>query len=401
MEFKNKIIKTAVMSGVVAPMSLSPIISQAEDWDVVDSKSSLYSDKERTFDISYLIDRTNMDKGVVETKLTAKEAALSPLTTITKGQPIIMGMYDGANEMGTIQVATMKRHPDGSATLIQRFFTPHDFDRKSDGGELSDQEYSIIQDRYGGNPFADFKTNDSTYRHTFIELTPAALQTAMGIAMQRYGSSYGLFAYLEPQVRVWTTTSGNAFRKKVTTHVEAHFKPHWYVMTPSDIGSSYGGVGKPFYVLSNRKVVISGATLHEVEENRSNIDSDRVWVFYDKKSKSGWTGLTMVLVGPAISVLSGNISSALPGITDGSVSNYSFIDNFGNLDEVVSEDLDDYNGLGDTESLAYEGSWSMKWKNKMRDRVTEGPNSESKQLGSINREFESELDDWDEMVRPE
>lgn len=402
MYMKKASAKGAILATVVSHAGFVSYTAQADNWEQIGKKDQKLA--KSGFDVSNLLERTTMnDKGIVETKLTAQEAAVSPLVSMTKDEPLVMGIFDGANDMGTIQVVTMKRHPDGSATLKQRFFTPHDFDPQSSGGQLSSQEYDVIDDRYGGNPFDKFKTNDSKYKHTFIKIKPEGLQTAMGLAMQRYGSSYGMYAFLEPKVRTWTTTSGNAFRKTVTTHVEAHFKPHWYLLTPSDVGVTYGTVGKPFYVLDNGIAVISGMSSHKIEGPTSNVNDDQVWVFYDKRSESGWTGITMVVVAVVAGALTGGaaltgLGAVMGGLAGGAgVASYAFVNGNQDLTEPVSGSMLNVTAVSDTKSLDYEGEWNMKWKNVMRDRVTEGPYNGSK-LGTINDEFHEETDNWDELT---
>jgi hypothetical protein len=393
----------------------------ADSWEQVDRKDLVLnkaSQSDEAFDLTKFIQsgktKLSNDVGVAETNLSADEVAVSPFSNLTQKQTIIMGMFDGANDLGTIQVISMKRHPDGSATLYQKFFTPFDFDAKSEGGTLSRASVDILENRYGGNPFEDFKSNEEEYKNSFIKIKPYGLQTAMGIAMQHYQSTTGIYVFLEPQVRVWTTTSGGPFRKKVTTHVEAHFKPHWGFMTPADIGNDMGTVGKPFYVLDNGKTVISGANLHEVScdlnphygdpgepKYLSKFSCDRVKVFYDKKTKSGWTGIALIAVGIAIGIATGGIAMAGTVWMNGlygamAVAGFGAINGNTNFTDVSSTSLGNVTAISDTKSLEKQGDWAMKWKNVMRDRVNEGP-LDSK-LEGINEEFKKEKDNWSAMT---
>ncbi|WP_157956866.1 hypothetical protein [Salinicola aestuarinus] len=393
----------------------------AQGWEQVDKKELVLnkaSQSDEAFDLTQFIQdgrtKLNNDKGAMssETRLTAEEVATSPMTQLTKNEPVVMGMFDGANDLGTIQVISMKRHPDGSATLYQKFFTPYDFDPKSEGGTMSRASVDILENRYGGNPFEDFKSDEEEYKNSFIKIKPYGLQTAMGLAMQHYQSTTGIYVFLEPQVRVWTTTSGGPFRKKVTTHVEAHFKPHWGLLTPSDIGNDMGTVGKPFYVLANGKTVISGASLHEgscalnphygdsPDEPKylSTFACDRVKVFYDKKSKSGWTGIAIIAVGIAVGMATGGFGLAgtkVMGALYGGMAfaGYGAINGNTNFTEVSTTSIGNVTAISDTRSLEKQGDWAMKWKNVMRDRVNEGP-LDSK-LDEINESLKKEKDNWE------
>lgn len=409
MKFQGKLGKGVATTTLALQGTSFTTVALADKWEQLEnSKNKTLSQSKEAFDLTEFIQKgkmkINKDTGVIETKLSSEEVATSPMTQLTKNEPIVMGMFDGANDLGTIQIISMKRHLDGSATLYQRFFTPYDFDPKSEGGDLSRNEYNVFENRYGGNPFEDFKSEEEDYKNSFIKIKPYGLQTAMGLAMQRYGATTGIYAFLEPQVRIWTTTSGGPFRKKVTTHVEAHFKPHWGFLTPSDIGNDMGTVAKPFYVLENGKTVISGVNLHEINENTSNFDSTRVKVFYDKKTKSGWTGITLIAIGAVVGAATGGLgltmmgpamSAAMGAMT---VAGYGAINGNTNYTDASTTNLTNVTAISDTKSLEKQGEWAMKWKNVMRDRVNEGP-LDSK-LENINDEFKEEKNNWEKLTIP-
>lgn len=397
--------------------------AMSQGWEQVDKEDLILnkaSQSDDAFNLDAFIEsgktKLNSDSGalVAETSLSASEVATSPMTKLTKNEPVVMGMFDGANDMGTIQVINMKRHPDGSATLYQRFFSPSYFDKKTEGGEMSATSFEMLENRYGGNPFESFKSTEKKYQNAFIKIKPYGLQTAMGLAMQHFGATLGIYAFLEPQVRVWTTTSGGPFRKKVTTHVEAHFKPHWGILTPTDIGNDMGSVGKPFYVLGNGKTVLSGISLHEVGDGLnprygepgeskylSSYNQDRIKVFYDEKSQSGWTGITLIVVGAAIGMATAGIglagSMAMNGLYGAiAVAGYAAINGNTNYTDASTTSLGNVTAISDTKSLEEQGDWAMKWKNVMRDRVNEGPLDDK--LGQINKEFKSEKENWERMT---
>ncbi|GHB12842.1 hypothetical protein [Salinicola rhizosphaerae] len=390
----------------------------ADGWEQVDSREFVeaYVDYgDTSFNLNKFIQagkvNINNDFSIVTTQLSPEEVATSSIVSFTNNQPVVMGMFDGANDMGTIVVVNMKRHPDGSATLYQRFVSPYYFDSREDGGEMSKAQMEIINDRFGGNPFENFKTTEDEYKRSFVKIKPYGLQTAMGIFAQHMGATVGVFCYLEPRVRVWTTSSGGPFRKKITTHVEARFKPSWALMTPADIGNDFGTVEKPFYILKNGKTVISGMNIHPVDDGKnphygepgeskymSSFPQEDIVVFYDKRSKSGWTGITLIAVSFAIGYATGGIGLASSGLWGGAMgamatAGFGAINGNTNFTDVSTTNLTQIDAISDTESLKKEGDWAMKWKNVMRDLGNEGPLG--KNLGDINAEFAKEKKNWD------
>lgn len=387
------------LMGVVATAPVEAQIRQqgeANGWITKAQSNGSEALTNEGFTLNNLLERLeNTDKGVFESKLTAQEASSSAILSVTKDIPMVFGVFDGANDMGTIHVVNIKRYADGSAKLLQKSFSPHTFAKEN----LTEQQYAVLEEKYGGNPFSPFKTDNAKYKDSFIKIKPEGLQTAMGLAMQHYGAVHGIYAFLEPKVRTWTTTSGNAFRKKVTTHVEAHFKPHWYLLTPVDVGVTYGTVGKPFYFY-NDKPVASNISVHKAEGPNSSFDDSEHFVFYDKKSESGWTMLTAVLGTIVLGAVTGGAAGVFTAgmMSGGAVASYGFL-NGTDLNDVVSSNFYDPTAVSDTKSLEYEGDWFMKWRNVMRDEVTAGPIPEdgSKPLGTINDEFSQDEIKWKEM----
>ena len=91
-------------------------------------------------------------------------------TLFTKPTNFITAQYDSTNAVGVIQIVQASRDSEGNVRLTQRYFTPYDLDKISDGGRLSNSAYKEVEYRYGQNPFNSFKTHDSKYKHAFVNV---------------------------------------------------------------------------------------------------------------------------------------------------------------------------------------------------------------------------------------
>lgn len=326
------------------------------------------------FDINTVLnsDRVTVDEqsGIITTLLTAEEASNSSLTNISQGQPIVLGVYDAANNIGTIQILKVERYSDGSARLMSKIFSPYDFDQGENA--LSKSAFNEIKEKFGQNPFDDFKTSNSEYKQAFVSASSNAIQTAMGIVMQNTRSTTGVYLYLSPSISSETHKHGGKLKKKVTTTVRASVKPIWSVLTPTSVG--IGGV-EPNYLLRNGKKINGGVNIYEVGTSKTNFPIDTYEFWSASKTKKGWTGLALGLFGFAI----GGLTGFNPLVT--AAVGYTF-----------------------KESLSTNGDWTMGWQNEMRKLVKEGPLDMPKTLNGreikSGNQFRYEKINWTDMAVP-
>ena len=341
------IINFSIASAMVPLMVVEPVFSNyalaaTTNYSSLDKKDLILGGTDN-FNIDTVLnsDKVTVDQkaGVITTMLTAEEAANSSLTTISQGQPIVLGMYDAANNIGTIQILKVERYSDGSARLMSKIFSPYDFDQNDNA--LSKSAFKELKEKFGQNPFDDFKTNNSEYKQAFVSSSSNAIQTAMGLIMQNTRSTTGVYLYLSPNVSSETHKKGGKLKKKVTTTVRASVKPIWSVLTPTSVG--IGGV-EPSYLLRNGKKITGGVNIYEVGTSKTNFPIDSYEFWSASKTKKGWTGLALGLFGFAVGALTGFNPIATAAI------GYTF-----------------------KESLSNNGDWAMGWQNEMRKLVKEGP----------------------------
>lgn len=374
----NNIIKLSVVSAMIPLLATETVIcnyalAATTNYSSIDKKDLILGGTE-SFNINTVLDsdKVTVDEksGIITTMLTAEEASNSSLTSISQGQPIVLGVYDASSNIGTIQILKVERYSDGSARLMSKIFSPYDFDQGENA--LSKSAFKELQERFGQNPFDDFKTGNGEYKQAFVSASSNAVQTAMGLVMQNTRSTTGVYLYLSPSISSETHKSGGKLRKKVTTTVNASVKPIWSVLTPTSVG--IGGV-EPNYLLRNGRKISGGVNIYEVGTSKTNFPVDSYEFWSASKTKKGWTGLALGLFGFAVGALTG----FNPLVT--AATGYTF-----------------------KESLSTNGDWSMGWQDEMRKLVKEGPldmpaTLNGREIKSGNQ-FRYEKINWTDMAVP-
>jgi hypothetical protein len=349
----------------------------------------------------------NRDKGVLSINMAEDHASTSSFIQMTQQQPLVISAYEPANEMGTIVLIESKRHSDGSATMYMRFVGPRYFDEKSSGGGLTEMEHQTMIAQLGRNPVEGNKSG-GRYDHSFTSITSLGLQTVAGLVMQRHGGTLGLHTDYNPDVRTWETESGNAFRKKITTHIAVDLHPNWMLLVPK--GEFENGV-HAFFTIDNdgETVLVNGGVMSmPVSEFASSFPMEEFQVYYDSMTKTAWTGITLILVtfviafatagagayfGATLGGLTPLQTAAVAAGTVGGVSAYS-----GTLTEGVTTSLGNVTAVTDKDSTKGYGGFGDKWHNMLRDINLEGPMSNRYQrAGQFTKE---KADEWSHLIDP-
>lgn len=353
----------------------------------------------------------NEDVGVLEVYLTASEAKTSPIIELTREEPVVMAVEDAQHDRATIQAISSQRHSDGSATVKQKTINPDDFKRKSEGGMLTDKQYEILISAYGGANPADVFNGQGGNRNTWYGVDSHETQTMMGLIMQFLGATHGYYVLLEPQVRSWTTSSGGPLTKKITTHVEAHVKPHWTFLTPIDVGSNYGTPNIPLFQIKgkdNKTYVVRGGVNAFAIGPTNNFNTGREFLHYEKESQTGFTGFALVLAAVAVGVLTGGagligaFGAASGGAMAGGAALAGLTISGAELHDPVADGLDGLllqtaaAGL-DSRKKDLETGFGNNWRHELIDVMEDGPLDGSK---AFNNDMRRELNQWDTIIKP-
>lgn len=418
------IISKALISLISIQMVMMPINAYAKnDW-VEQSTIQNKFDNDRSISIDDIISSTgisvNDDIGSSIYNIPADQVAKMSTTQIGKGQVSVYGIYDITNAIGTISILNIRRNSDGSATLLQKVFTPYSLDSASSGGGLTAQQFGKISQLYGGNPFNEFK--DSSNKNSFVSIRPEAFVTAIGMAMKHVGANYGMYAEMSTRVDVQTRKSGGKLRKKVTTTLTALIKPTWSLLVPT--GTVAAGVADPVsgasfstnapiygFKTATGKSINSGVQLVGMGDG-TNLDSSETLIFKHSETKKSWTliaimvvaavtggvaaGLAAVAAGAA-SLSMGSVVGA--GMMTGAAGSFatSWINGNTNLTAPVEHDIF-FNVKGKAEINSFEmpsGAFNQ-WKVKSREYVLDGPMANKS--GPVFSEFNNEKNNWDKRV---
>lgn len=388
-------------------ISTDPIITQSMTSNIAEVKDFTHDQILNKLDEGRA--KWNDDKSVAIHNLTAAEAKTNPMVQITQASPVVFSSFDPGNDLGTIQVASSQRHSDGSATLTIQSISPRHFERRANGGQLSDIEYQTLVDRFDGvNPFAGNMPTGGRYDHTFARTNANAIIVAVGLMMQNRGALTGLHVNLTPVPRIWQTKKKSLTRVTVTTHLESEVEPEWFVLKPRD---EFNHGAYNFFTLDGESgetvIVNSGIQSFRVSEFGSNFPLDKWLLIYYNMSKSGWNGFAMVLFTFAIGVATagagmyfgglylGGLNAVQVGaIAAGAVGGVSLAS--GTLDEQVSTSPLNITSVTSKSSYKNYGDFGDRYLNAQRDMLAEGVFA-NRPHGNFNRQTAS---NWDNLVDP-
>lgn len=412
-----------LISLISVQMIMMPINSYAKnDW-VEQSTIQNKFDNDKAISVDDIISSTgisvNDDIGSSIYNIPADQVAKMSTTQIGKGQVSVYGIYDITNAVGTISILNIRRNSDGSATLLQRVFTPYSFDSSSSGGDLTAQQFSKMSQLYGGNPFDEFK--DSSNKMSFASIRPEAFVTAIGMAMKHVGANYGMYAEMSTRVDVQTRKSGGKLRKKVTTTLKAFIKPTWSLLVPT--GTVAAGVADPVagasfatnapifgFKTSAGKSINSGVQLVGMG-NGTNLDSSETLIFEHSETKKSWTLIAIMVVAAVTGGVAAGLAAVAMGATmamstvvgagmvAGAAGSFatSWINGNTNLTAPVDHDmLFNVKGKADLNSFEMPNGAFNQWKVKSREYVLDGPMSNKS--GPVFSEFNNEKSNWDSRV---
>lgn len=162
------------------------------------------------------------------------------MSLFPSGVPFVFARFNPMSGQLNVDVFKVEK-AGGQMKMMQAPFTP-----AHGGAFAASMTYATPSDRANGfspgkNPFDLFNQPGS---NTFHSIGMGAVQVVVGHAMQAAGASVGLVAVAKTRPNQYQTKSGSWFKKTVTTHVEGHTKPEWYVVTPAQfqphgVSSSY------------------------------------------------------------------------------------------------------------------------------------------------------------------
>ncbi|WP_414499515.1 hypothetical protein [Zymobacter sp. IVIA_12111.31 C1] len=325
-------------------------------------------------------------------------------TLFTKPSTFVTAQYDSTNAIGVIQIVQAQRDSSGNVRLTQRYFTPFDFDKISEGGRLSNNAFSEIEEKYGQNPFNSFKTGDNKYKHAFINIDINAFMTIVSLSSLQNNAINSILAVGNNEPSLEKKKGGGKIRKKITYTIRVKQTPSYFIGLPKNIGEGSGEAGiSSYYKLKNGKTVVGATKFYESSKFASNFDYDVDEVYTDSMTKKSWTGIALVITGIAIGALTGGLGlvGTLTAVSGGLVGGgimvgSAVLSGNTNLENPVSGNFGDVTGISKVRSLDNYDEFGTKWKNEVRDQTT----GNSDKNTAVKRQVKKSERDFDEIWKP-
>lgn len=225
-------------------------------------------------------------------------------------RPIVIARYLAEKNMARIQIYKVQHRSDGMNYAMVGDFSPHFGESWAAKREfISAAEKANIYNP-GHNPFS--RNRGTNTDPTFYNMSWAAVQVAVGRAMIETNAGIGVIIMPKSRFDQRTHTSGNAFRKKRKTTVDAYTKPLWFIAASPEL-QPRGQMAMICAVSENPcdigHRVSSGVSIEQW--SGGSLPGNEDHTYHLEKSSSSWSILTVALV-VAVVVTGGAMAAGLP-----------------------------------------------------------------------------------------
>lgn len=256
----------------------------------------------------------------------------------------VFAAYSPENGELSVEIHRIEKRPDGAIYIDQADFTPwHGEKWKATGKYRNATEVSWGSAGY--NPFENFK-GTATTDPVFHNVSWSGAQVVIGHAMRHYGAMFGFIAVSQSRTTQSQSTSGNFFKKTVTTTVKGWVKPEWYVATPVELQQENAQIASICVAATQAAtetnscddpahVAISGVAVSPWKGGNMPMDEEMVYQWVHKQSS--WTiaffavilavvtwGVATALLGPSGTVLAGGIGGGLGAGSLGAIAGVAY-----------------------------------------------------------------------------
>ena len=216
--------------GVAMPLEQAYAVTAGMNWQT-----------QQTFatpnNVQALYDSLNTDKIYVDNNLGGAVALVklsaSQVQAIAHGgntfdmpwnSPVVFANYDPSTLSGTVFVVRLVKQPNGQGVIEMAQFTPTMGNVFTQDFENTNPFWQFIpgQNGNGAGPNAG----------SFVSITPAAFNTAVGLVMQHVQSGIGWIAAANTTSHMSTSSSSSLFTASVTHKETANTAPVWTAVLP-------------------------------------------------------------------------------------------------------------------------------------------------------------------------
>lgn len=236
MFYKHNKLRSAVAAAIFVGIGISLPLEQAyaasagmswqtqSTFPMTDSVNEIY----KSLDTDKIYVDNNLGGAVALVKLTASQVKLlahgGNTFNMPWNSPIVFANYDPQSMSGTIFVVRLIKQPQGQGIIEMAQFTPT-------MGSVFTQDFDNT------NPFWQFIPNSNgngagPNAGSFVSITPAAFNTAVGLVMQHVQSGMGWIAAASTTSHMSTSSSSSLFTATVTHKEQANTAPVWTAVMP-------------------------------------------------------------------------------------------------------------------------------------------------------------------------
>ncbi len=229
-----KHVLTILSSSALALMLLGVCLVPAEaatlGWQVTGSSPDHPTVTEDLAAMQGNIAYVDNNLGAAVLKIPASEVSRLNMV-LPQRDSVVMGVFDPYSATGTIYVSRVIRVLGQGYLYEQARVTPQ-------------QMALFSRDFEGNNPAWQFvpgqNGNASNVPYgTFVNISPSAFFTMVGLVMQHERAPQGWIASLDVREAQTTSSSGGFFKKTTTTTETAYAHPVWTAVLPSGVGVGY------------------------------------------------------------------------------------------------------------------------------------------------------------------
>ncbi len=211
-------------------------------------------------------------------------------------------------ERGELRINVIKNYktPEGTQRVLVTDYTPQHGRWHVVRRMFRDPGENWSPYTRGIDPFSP-KHSGAATDPTFYNMSIGAAQMAVGQAMMHHKAPYAFFIETSLRLDQRQTTSGNIFKKKVTTTTVGYARPKVYLASPLNMSTQRNNITPSMMaVICPRtttcthpdQLAFAGFVLEHLEGgNIPNIEEE---IYRNVVSKSSWTGVFFMLVTAAL-----------------------------------------------------------------------------------------------------
>lgn len=256
------------------------------------------------------------NRSAVALGMTSEQLA-SAVQMFPSNVPFVFARFNPLNNTLRIDLFKLEKATVGGATragLYHATFSPRHGDFWKASKAYMDPTQRPTGTQAGLNPFEAFQC--SSTGETFCNISLPGAQVAIGHAMRYAGAPLGVLSIADARLSQRQVTSGNAFRKKVTTYIDGHAKSAWMIAYPAQFQNRSSSQPMATYCANDPKAtecynyqIASAGVVFEDYTGGTLSNAEDTWNL-ETITQSGWGFLAILVMAVILSFAIGGLLAA-------------------------------------------------------------------------------------------